>query len=331
MGLKERALALSDEAIVLRRDFHQNPELGFEETRTARVVADYLRNLGIHVETGVGKTGVVGIWEGKGPGKTVLIRADMDALPIQEANQVSYASKNPGVMHACGHDGHTTMGLLAAKLLTGVGHTLSGRLVFVFQPAEEGRGGARAMLADGLLDKAHPDRALCVHLWNRSPVGKVAISPGPVLASADVFRIVVRGEGGHGAAPHRSSDVITAACHMVTAFQTVVSRSVNPIDTAVVSVGQFQAGEAPNVLPDHAELRGTIRTYALDVRELVIKRIQEIGQGIAASMGVRFSFELTYSTPATVNDAEVVKLVQGIAREMFGPENVVSDHRTMAS
>jgi len=321
---------LRQEAVKLRRNLHRHPELGFEEIRTAGIVADYLRDLGIDTETGVGRTGVVGKLEGVEGEGHVLIRVDMDALPIQEETNADYASQVPGVMHACGHDGHTTIGLMAAKLLARNRTGLKGQVMLVFQPAEEGLGGARAMLEDGLLT-SQPSRALALHLWNQAPLGKVAITSGPVLASADGFKILVSGKGGHGAVPHLANDVIVAACQMVSAFQTITSRSIDPMETAVLSVGKINAGNAANVLPERAELTGTIRTYDSGVRDLVVTRLQDIGEGIARAMGVVFELELTSSTPPVVNYQAVTRIAQDTAREMFGVENVDEGHRIMAS
>ncbi len=331
MDMKARVEALRDEAVAIRRDLHRHPELGFQETRTSAIVAGFLRDLGLSVETGIGRTGVVGRLDGAPGGRTVLVRVDMDALPIQEENETGYASMVPGVMHACGHDGHTTIGLMAAKLLSERTEELPGTVLFAFQPAEEALGGAQAMLDDGLLSDPVPDCALAIHLWNQASTGKVVVGTGPVLASADAFRIVIRGRGGHGAVPHLSTDVITAACQMVTAFQTIVSRSVDAMASAVLSVGQIHAGQAVNILPERAEVSGTIRTFEPAVRDLVIKRMREIGSGMATALGVEFEMAVDGSVPPTVNDPEVSGLVKAVAVDALGRENVLPDHRTMAS
>ncbi|MDP6777689.1 MAG: amidohydrolase [Candidatus Latescibacteria bacterium] len=331
MGKKERVEALRDEAVAIRRDLHRHPELGFQETRTSGIVADFLNDLGITVKTGIGRTGVVGRLDGSSGGRTVLVRVDIDALPIQEENETDYASTVPGVMHACGHDGHTTIGLMAAKLLTEAPEELPGTVLFAFQPAEEALGGAQAMLDDGLLTDPEPDLALAVHLWNQAPAGKVVVGSGPVLASADTFRIVVRGRGGHGAVPHLSTDVVTAACQIVVAFQTIVSRSVDAMASAVLSVGQIHAGQAVNILPERAEVSGTIRTFETPVRDLVVRRMREIGSGIASALEVEFEMQVDSSVPPTVNDPEVAAQVKQVAVDALGRENVLPDHRTMAS
>jgi len=329
--LHAEAGALRKEAVRIRRDLHKHPELGFQETRTAGIVADALERLNLKVETGVGGTGVVGLLKGAGSGRTVLIRADMDALPILEESDIPYASTVPGVMHACGHDGHTAMGLMAALLLAGRRDRIDGSVVFVFQPAEEELGGARAMIDDGVLDRHRPDVALALHLWNSEEVGRAAVTPGPVLASADMFRIRLSGRGGHGAMPHLADDVITAACQVHTSLQTIVSRSVDPMKTAVVSVGHFHAGEAPNVLPGRADLSGTIRTFDRDVRNRVIKRMEEIIHHVSSAFGVDHELTVEEGVPPVVNDGEVTLRMQEVAREMLGADAVDTDHRIMPS
>ena len=331
MDMKERVEALRDETVAIRRDLHRHPELGFQETRTSGIVSEFLEGLGLSVRTGVGRTGVVGRLDGSPGGRTVLVRVDMDALPLQEESQTDYASTVPGVMHACGHDGHTTIGLMAAKLLSQLPEELPGTILFVFQPAEEALGGAQAMLDDGLLSDLAPDCALAVHLWNQAPVGQVVVGSGPVLASADTFRIVIHGRGGHGAVPHLSADVVTATCQMVTAFQTIVSRSVDAMASAVLSVGQIHAGQAVNILPERAEVSGTIRTFETPVRNLVIRRMREIGTGVASALGVEFEMEIHGSVPPTVNDPRVAALVKAVAVDALGSANVLPDHKTMAS
>nr|MBP7691183.1 amidohydrolase [Anaerolineales bacterium] len=250
------AQQLLPEMSARRRDFHRHPELGFQEVRTAGIVAQELNRLGLEVTTGVGRTGVVGVLEGDQPGPTVLLRFDMDALPITEANAVDYASETPGVMHACGHDGHTTIGLAVAKLLTPWRARMAGTLKFVFQPAEEGLGGAEAMVQDGVLDRLGPapERALALHLWNSEPVGWVGATNGPAMAASERFTLTLQGRGGHGAIPHQTVDPVTAAAHVVTALQTIVSRNVNALDSAVISVTMLKAGDAFNVIPDTAVL-----------------------------------------------------------------------------
>jgi len=227
----------------MRRDFHRHPELGFQEKRTARRIVEELSALpGLDVETGVGGTGVVALLEGENPGPVVLLRVDMDALPIVEENDVPYVSQNEGVMHACGHDGHIAMGLTAAKMLHAERENLAGTVKFVFQPAEEGDGGAERMIEDGVLENPRPDYALALHLWNEKPVGWYGIAPGPTMAAAETLTLTVTGKGGHGAAPHTTVDPILAAAHIVTSLQSIISREIDPADTGVISIPVFTGG-----------------------------------------------------------------------------------------
>ena len=319
-----------DYMVEQRRDFHRHPELGFEETRTSGIVADTLTELGMEVQRGVGQTGVVALLEGPRPGPTLLVRFDMDALPIQEENRVDYVSQNPGVMHACGHDGHTTMGLTLAKIFAQYQEDIAGTIKFMFQPAEEGLGGAFAMIADGVLDNPRPDAALAMHLWTPEEYGKVRVVEGPCMASSSVFTITVQGRGGHGAAPHLATDPILAAAQIVTALQSIVSRNVNPQDSVVVSIGQFSAGTTFNVIPDRAMLKGTVRSYNNDLHRMIYRRILEM----AHNMAIAFSCEATMETIAIVAAVDNSPIPTAVVREaaikVMGEENLV-EHRTMAS
>jgi amidohydrolase len=323
--------ALAPEIIARRRDLHRHPELAFEETRTAGIVAKELLKLGLEVQTGVGKTGVVGLLEGDHPGLTVLVRADMDALPVHEQNETDYVSTVPGKMHACGHDGHTSIGLAVAKMLSARRAQMHGRVKFVFQPAEEVGNGAKAMIADGALENPRPDFAIGLHLWNNLPVGKVAVTPGPAMSAADDWRCVVTGYGGHGASPHQTKDPIAAAAQIITALQTVTSRNVDPLDTAVVTVAMIRGGDAFNIIPPTVEMKGTIRTYRQKTKEMVHARVRAICEGVAAAMGC--SAELTFDemTLAVDNDPVLSDQIAALAAEVVGAENVVRDERTMGS
>jgi amidohydrolase len=327
---RQEADKLYDYMVDQRRDFHRHPELGFQETRTSGIVAETLTELGMEVQRGVGQTGVVGLLEGPRPGPTLLVRFDMDALPIQEENRLDYASQNPGVMHACGHDGHTTMGLTLAKIFARYQEKMAGTIKFVFQPAEEGLGGAFAMIADGVLDNPRPDAALAMHLWTPEEYGKVRVVEGPCMASSSVFTITVQGRGGHGAAPHLATDPILAAAQIVTALQSIVSRNVNPQDSVVVSIGQFSAGTTFNVIPDRAMLKGTVRSYNNDLHRMIYRRILEM----AHNMAIAFSCEATMETIAIVaavnNNPVPTAVVREAAIKVMGEENLV-EHRTMAS
>lgn len=327
---RQEAEQYFDYMVEQRRDFHRHPELGFQETRTSGIVADTLAELGMEVQRGVGQTGVVALLEGARSGPTLLVRFDMDALPIQEENRLDYASQNPGVMHACGHDGHTTMGLTLAKIFAHYQQDMAGAIKFVFQPAEEGLGGAFAMIADGVLDNPRPDTALAMHLWTPEEYGKVRVVDGPCMASSSVFTITVQGRGGHGAAPHLSTDPILAAAQIVTALQSIVSRNVNPQDSVVVSIGQFTAGTTFNVIPDRAMLKGTVRSYNNDLHRMIYRRILEM----AHNMAIAFSCEATMETIAIVaavdNNPIPTAVVREAAKKVMGAENIV-EHRTMAS
>ena len=257
----------------LRRDFHQHPEIGFQEVRTASIVARELRELGLEVSTGIAETGVVAMLEGERPGPTALLRFDMDALPVTEETGAEYASLTPGVMHACGHDGHTAIGLTVARLLHAHRDELAGTVKLVFQPAEEGLGGAKRMVAEGVLANPRPDLSLALHLWNDKPFGWIGVTPGPAMAASGRFQITITGSGGHGAAPHLTHDPVVAAAQIITALQTIVSRNVRPLDSAVVSVTAIEAGDAFNVIPSTAVLKGTFRTYRPEVEALLKARI----------------------------------------------------------
>lgn len=296
------AKARREELVTLRRDFHLHPEIAFQEFRTAGIVANALQELGLEVSTGIGKTGVVALLDTEREGPTVLVRCDMDALPIAEENKVEYASQEAGKMHACGHDGHTAIGVVVARMLTQHRDKLTGRVKFVFQPAEEIAAGAVAMVADGVLENPTPQVSLGLHLWNSMPVGMVSLTDGPAMAGADLFKIVIRGSGGHAASPFQTRDPIIAGSQIVSALQTIVSRNVDGLDTAVVSVTTFHAGDASNVIPSVATLSGTVRTYKPEVHDLVVKRMREIITGIATAMGCTAEFEIQQVTLPVDND-----------------------------
>ncbi|MBN1120239.1 MAG: amidohydrolase [Anaerolineae bacterium] len=327
----EQAKALKPEIVKLRRDLHRFPELAFEETRTAGIVVQTLSSLGLKVESEVGRTGVVGLLEGDQPGPTVLVRADMDALPIDEENQVDYASTRPGKMHACGHDGHTSIALTVARLLNEHRESLQGRVKFIFQPAEETGKGAEAMINDGVLRDPRPDVSLGLHVWNDIPVGKVGVTPGPCMAAADDWRCVITGRGGHGAAPHQTRDPIVAAAQIITALQSIVSRNISPLETGVITVGRVNGGDAFNVIPPTVELKGTIRAFDQDIHSLLRRRLKEICEGVAASLQCQAELSIDQMTLAVDNDTALSARVAGFAAELLGAENVISDVRTMGS
>ena len=306
----------------LRRDFHMHPELGFREIRTGGIVAKELETLGLEVTKGVGRTGVVGLLEGGKPGPTLLLRFDMDALPIVEETGAEYASQNSGVMHACGHDGHTAIGLTVAKILHAHRDQLAGAIKFCFQPSEEGHngqeaGGAEMMLRDGVLDSPKVDMTLSMHLWNEKPLGWVHVAKGPVMAGAEQFKIKLIGRGGHGAAPNATIDPIIAAVQVVSAAQSIVARNVGPLETAVVSFTMLHSGTAFNVIPQEATLEGTIRTFDLGVRLKVLDRFEGIVRGVASAMGCQVEMEVKRLTPALQNADDVAGRVQQTARRVL--------------
>ena len=316
----------------LRRDFHAHPELGFHEVRTAGIVARELTALGLEVHTGVGGTGVVAILEGAKPGPVVLIRADMDALPIHEETGAPYASQNPGVMHACGHDGHTAVLLTVTKMLNAHRSELAGTVKFMFQPAEEGLGGAQKMIEDGVLENPKVDVALALHVWNEKPIGWIGIAGGPAMAGAEIFKVKVQGKGGHGAVPHLAVDPILAAAQIVSALQGIVARNVAPLQTAVVSVCTIHGGETFNVIPPAVEMTGTIRTFEPAVRACVLERFEKTVHSIAEGMGCHAEIDLQLLTPATINQPEAAARVQTVARRLFPQADVdTANYTTMGS
>jgi len=315
----------------LRRDFHRHPELGFQEIRTAGIVARELNSFGLEVSTGIAGTGVVGLLEGAKSGPVALLRFDMDALPIEEATFAEYASQITGVMHACGHDGHTAIGLTVARILAAHRQEINGTIKFLFQPAEETMGGAQRTLEDGVLENPRPDFSLALHLWNEKPVGWIGITPGPVMAAAEIFKVRVMGKGGHGAAPHLAIDPVLASAHIVTALQSIVSRNVPPLDTAVISVTKFHAGETFNVIPSIAELDGTMRTFSLKVRRDALERFGQIVKGTAETFSCQADIEIQSLTPAVVNDTRITERVQKVTREMFPQSELGTNNRTMGS
>ncbi len=308
------ALKLFAYTQAMRRDFHKHPELGHQEVRTAGIVAKELQALGLEVTSGVGKTGVVAMIEGARPGPTLLLRADMDALPILEQTGAEYASQTPGVMHACGHDAHTAVLLTVAKLLTGIRGELPGSVKLVFQPAEEGMGGAEGMMTDGVLENPKVDVTLGLHVWNEQPVGWLGLATGPTMAGTEIFKVRISGKGGHGAIPNLAVDPILAGAQVVSALQSIVARNTPPLKSAVVSVTTFHGGEAFNVIPPQVELTGTIRTFDLDVREMVLRRFDEIVHGMASGLGCVAEIEHTRMTPALINDAHTTQVAQEVAK-----------------
>ncbi|HEV8509043.1 MAG TPA: amidohydrolase [Gemmatimonadales bacterium] len=316
--------------IATRRDIHQHPELGFEETRTAALIADRLRAFNYQVTPGVGRTGVVALKkkeERDGGGRCLLLRADMDALPVEEANAVPYRSQHPGRMHACGHDGHVAIGLEVARRLAPL--DLRGSVKFAFQPAEEASNGAQAMIGDGVLEAPKVDAAFGIHLWNDLPVGTIGIMAGPVMASVDQFEIEILGRGGHAAAPHQTIDPVLVTAHVVTALQSLVSRRRDPLEEAVVSVTEVHAGRAFNVIPARADLRGTVRTFGGRFFEDAPRLVENMAQGIAGAFGAQAIVRYRRLSAPLINDEKLSALMRDVAAELVGAGKVRHGVRTM--
>jgi hippurate hydrolase len=327
MPVVNRIAAMQHEVAAWRRDLHENPELGFDVHRTAGIVAEKLKAFGCdQVVPGVGRTGVVGVIRGRKStsGRVVGLRADMDALPILEATGLPYASKAPGKMHACGHDGHTAMLLGAAKYLCET-RNFDGTVCVIFQPNEEGLTGGAVMLEDGLVDRFGIQEFYGMHTWPGTPIGKFGIRPGPLLAAADRFIVEIMGKGAHAMAPHASIDPVVVAAHTITALQTIASRNINPLDAVVVSTCMVHAGDAFNIIPERATLTGTVRTLSGSVRSAVHARLATLAEGTAQAFGATARTAFDGSVPVTMNDPEKTKLAVKVAREVAGDANVADD------
>ncbi len=316
---------LEQDLIHWRREFHRIPEIAMEERKTASAIAEKLRAWGFDVHTGVGGTGVVGILQGGEPGKTLGIRADIDALPVTEETGLPFSSIHPGAMHACGHDGHITIGLGTAKLLSDIRNKLKGTVVFFFQPAEETLNGAQAMLSSAILQDMQLDAVVGLHIWPDVPLGKIAVRGGPVMAAVDRFTVRVMGKGGHGAIPQKSVDPIVVASEGVLALQRIVSREIDPLKPAVVTVGRIQGGTTFNVIPDTVEMEGTVRTFDPEVRSFIARRMEEIMNGIAEGSRASCQLNYEYGIPAVHNDEKLSGWIQGILKKSLGEDAVVTD------
>ena len=333
MNLIEPILAQAAAITQLRRDIHAHPELCFEEVRTADLVAAKLTEWGIPVHRGLGTTGVVGIVHGRDGGKSgraIGLRADMDALPMTEFNTFAHASKHAGKMHACGHDGHTAM-LLAAAQHFSKNRNFDGTVYLIFQPAEEGGGGAREMIQDGLFEQFPMEAVFGMHNWPGMDVGKFAVSPGPVMASSNEFKITITGKGGHAALPHMGCDPVPIACQVVQGFQTIVTRNKKPVDAAVISVTMIHAGEATNVIPDSCQIQGTVRCFSFETLDLVERRMKEISEGVSAAFGATCDFQFHRNYPATVNTAYEAEFARGVMADIVGADNALPQEPVMGS
>jgi amidohydrolase len=322
VALQPDIAALTAELTAIRRQIHQHPEPGFEEVETARLVCQKLEGLGLDIQIGVAQTGVVATLRGAKPGKTVLVRADMDCLPVAEENDKPYRSRRNGWMHACGHDGHTAVLIGLVRTLATKRDQLAGTVKAVFQPAEEGPGGAEPMIAAGVLENPKVDAALGFHLWNNLPVGQIGLRSGPIMAATDQVDITVKGKGGHGAKPHLSVDAVVVASHVVTGLQSIVSRMVNPLHSAVITIGTINGGFRHNVIAPEVRLSGTVRTYDKALRAELPKRIERMVSGICEAMGATADVDYQAVYPPTINDAGMTDLVKGSAAKVVGDENV---------
>jgi len=314
----------------LRRDIHAHPELSFQELRTSDLVAAKLTEWGIPIHRGLGKTGVVGILKNGDSPRAIGLRADMDALPMQEFNQFAHTSQHPGKMHACGHDGHVAMLLAAAQHLAQHKH-FDGTVYFIFQPAEEGGGGAREMIQDGLFTQFPMQAVYGMHNWPGLALGQFALSAGPVMASSNEFKITIHGKGSHAALPHNGVDPVPVACQMVQAFQTIISRNKKPVDAGVISVTMIHTGEATNVVPDHCEMQGTVRTFSLDVLDLIEQRMREVAQHTCAAFGATCTFEFERNYPPTINHGAESDLARQVMADIVGPSHVLPQEPTMGA
>src|SRR5882672_2370401 len=332
-AILDDARAILDDTIQLRRRIHRHPELGLALPRTQATVLEALDGLPLDVRTGQRTTSVVARLAGARPGPTILLRADMDALPMPEETGLPFASEVAGAMHACGHDAHTAMLVGAARLLARRRDSLAGSVLFMLQPGEEGYHGARVMIEEGLLDgAAAPSGAFALHVTHRMTAGSIAARPGPAMASGDTLQIVVRGRGGHASAPHDCLDPIPIACEIVQAFQTLVTRRVNVFDPAVITVAKIESGTTRNVIPDTASMLGTIRTVSQQTRERVLDGVRRVAEGVAAAHGAEVNVELIRGYPVTVNDTDFAGFVLDTARELLGPEAAhAASHPIMAS
>ena len=330
MNLIESILADSAAVAAIRRDIHSHPELCFEERRTADVIAKALADWGIPIHRGLGTTGVVGIVKNGAGERAVGLRADIDALPITEHNTFAHASRHAGKMHACGHDGHIAMLLAAAKHLSRH-RNFDGTVYLVFQPAEEGGGGAREMIKDGLFDRFPMQAMFGAHNWPGLGVGQFAVKSGPCFASSNEFKVTIRGRGSHAALPHDGIDPVPIACQMVQAFQTIITRNKRPIDSGVISVTMIHAGEATNVVPESCTMEGTVRTFTLEVLDLIERRMHEIAEHTARAFGAECEFRFVRNYPPTINHAAETEFVRGVMADVAGAHNVLDFEPTMGA
>jgi len=331
-GVRPSIRLLQPQLVEWRRRIHQKPELGFQETLTAEFISQQLTARGIDHQTGIAKTGIVAIIKGEKPGeeRVLAIRADIDALPVQELNQVPYCSQHPGIMHACGHDGHTAIALGTASYLQQHLGDFAGTVKIIFQPAEEGPGGAKPMIAAGVLKNPDVNAIIGLHLWNNLPLGKIGVRAGALMAAVETFHCTVLGKGGHGALPQQTVDSVLIAAQIVNTLQTIVARNVNPLDSAVVTVGELHAGTALNVIADSARMSGTVRYFNPDFQGFFSRRIEQIIAGICQSHGANYELNYVSLYPPVINDATIAELVRAVAEEVIEtPIGIVPECQTM--
>ena len=326
MKINPQVKKFKNKIIKIRRDIHKHPELSFQEFRTAKLVSDSLKKFGLEVDENIGKTGVVGILKGARPGKTIAFRADMDALPIQETSDLSYKSVNDGVMHACGHDAHTAMLLVAAEILSKNIEQISGKIKFIFQPAEEGFGGAKFMIDDGALEGVEEIYGL--HVWNYQESGTIGLKSGPVMAAADKFEIIINGIGGHGAAPQGTVDCVVVSSYLIQSLQTIVSRNTNPIDSTAITIGQINGGYNFNIIADKVILKGTARSYTEENRLMIKKRLQEIINGTESMFNAKIELIYEDGYPPVINHTATTKKLSRIANKIVG-NKLISPYLSM--
>ncbi len=322
-----KAEEIQEELIRIRRDLHAHPETGFQEIRTAALIGEHLKQLGIEVRERVGITGVVGTLRGKYPGKTILLRADMDCLEMQEQNEVDYKSEYAGRMHACGHDAHMTWVLGAAKILAGLRDELHGNVKFLFQPAEETDGGADRMIKEGALEDPKVDAAIGAHVWPTVEAGKIGVKYGPMMASPDLVKITIFGKGGHGAEPHNCVDPISVSCQVYFGFQTIISRRISPVEPAVLTISQINGGTAHNIIPDKVEMVGTVRTFSLEMKEKMHAMMEGVLRSVTEANGATYKFEYLPHYPPVINDEAMTALVEATGKALLGEDNVVKQDR----
>ncbi|HPD00304.1 MAG TPA: M20 family metallopeptidase [Acetivibrio sp.] len=321
--IKKISSSIINEMVSIRRDLHQNPELGFHEHRTSSIVSGFLKNIGFRVFTNIAKTGVVGILEGSSPGKTIAIRADMDALPITEENDIVFASRNKNIMHACGHDAHTAIALGTAKILSGMRDKISGNVKFIFQPAEESLGGARLMIDEGALDNPATDAIIALHVSPSLTSGKISVGSGPVMASPAEFDIVIKGKGGHAAQPDKTIDPISIGINIINMFQSIIPKRISVFKTAILSITCFQGGNTYNITPSEAAIKGTVRAFDRETHDEISKIMHSIIASVTGEAGADFSFDYNLGYPPVVNNQEIAELIACASGKILGTENVI--------